>query len=136
MSDSSWYIDLLPLHLIHTHLPKIRTWAWVPVWSQIEVDIGILAASLPSLSPLLAPVWTGSPSSRAATPSEMPDFPEYRVSWSHSTLTDGFVPDMEKAAHVRMSCYSDDKPDEEDMKMATARMITIRRPSRVKYTKI
>ncbi|KAF2126217.1 hypothetical protein P153DRAFT_88100 [Dothidotthia symphoricarpi CBS 119687] len=35
------------------------TWAWVPVWSQIEVDMGILAASLPSLNPLFRQVFAG-----------------------------------------------------------------------------
>ncbi|PVI05588.1 hypothetical protein DM02DRAFT_685393 [Periconia macrospinosa] len=34
-------------------------WAWVPVWGQIEVDVGIVAASLPSLSPLLKKFWSG-----------------------------------------------------------------------------
>ncbi|CAI6337644.1 unnamed protein product [Periconia digitata] len=34
-------------------------WAWVPVWGQIEVDVGIVAASLPSLSPLLKKFWCG-----------------------------------------------------------------------------
>lgn len=32
-------------------------WAWVPVWGQIEVSVGIVAASLPSLSPLLKKFW-------------------------------------------------------------------------------
>jgi hypothetical protein len=33
-------------------------WSMVPMWSQIEVDAGIVAASLPSLSPLLKRLWS------------------------------------------------------------------------------
>jgi hypothetical protein len=59
------------------------TWAWVPVWSQIEIDIAIVAASLPSLSPLLQKVWTGfhHTQGRASTPSQVPTLPGYRESW-------------------------------------------------------
>lgn len=35
------------------------TWSWIPLWSQIEVQVGIVAASLPSLSPLLKQAWWG-----------------------------------------------------------------------------
>lgn len=47
-------------------------WAWVPAWSQIEVDVGIVAASLPSLSPLLKRMWSGFAIDRPKTPSQMP----------------------------------------------------------------
>ncbi|KAI4907771.1 hypothetical protein J4E90_009178 [Alternaria incomplexa] len=59
-------------------------WSWVPVWSQIEVDIGILAASLPSLSPLLKHVFHCP--ARATTPSEVPTLPGYRGSWGEKNL--------------------------------------------------
>ncbi|KNG45362.1 hypothetical protein DDE82_002448 [Stemphylium lycopersici] len=59
-------------------------WAWVPVWSQIEVDVGILAASLPCLSPLLKQVFHCP--SRASTPSEVPTLPGYRGSWGEKGL--------------------------------------------------
>ncbi|KAL6150217.1 hypothetical protein ACJBU6_10525 [Exserohilum turcicum] len=54
-------------------------WAWVPVWSQIEVDISILAASLPCLSPLFKHVFNCP--IRPETPSEIPTLPGYRESW-------------------------------------------------------
>ncbi|KAJ4294053.1 hypothetical protein N0V90_007742 [Kalmusia sp. IMI 367209] len=47
-------------------------WSWIPVWSQIEVDVGIVAASLPSLSPLLKQVWSGFVPSRTGSPSQIP----------------------------------------------------------------
>jgi hypothetical protein len=47
-------------------------WAWVPTWSQIEVDVGIVAASLPSLSPLLKHVWSGFATDRPMMPSQLP----------------------------------------------------------------
>ena len=57
-------------------------WAWVPVWSQIEVDVGIVAASLPSLSPLLKQAWLGLHApTRASTPSQIRTLPGYRESW-------------------------------------------------------
>ncbi|EUC37204.1 hypothetical protein COCVIDRAFT_14926 [Bipolaris victoriae FI3] len=59
-------------------------WAWVPVWSQIEVDVSILAASLPCLYPLFKHVF--HPCSRPATPSEMPTLPGYPESWAEQDL--------------------------------------------------
>jgi hypothetical protein len=53
-------------------------WSWVPVWSQIEVDVGIVVASLPSLHPLVQQVWKGFSTTRRLTPSQLPDFPEYQ----------------------------------------------------------
>lgn len=45
---------------------------WIPLWSQIEVDVGIVAASLPSLSPLLKQIWSGFAHSRTTSPSHVP----------------------------------------------------------------
>lgn len=47
-------------------------WRWVPLWSQIEVDVGIIAACLPSLSPLFKQVWSGVSNSRTLSPSRIP----------------------------------------------------------------
>ncbi|USP77478.1 uncharacterized protein yc1106_04752 [Curvularia clavata] len=71
-------------------------WAWVPVWSQIEVDVSILAASLPCLSPLFKHVF-GSPG-RSETPSQIPTLPGYRESWGEGNLVsiDDGDDDMEK----------------------------------------
>ncbi|KAG9376759.1 hypothetical protein PtrSN002B_002376 [Pyrenophora tritici-repentis] len=55
-------------------------WAWVPVWSQLEVDIGIVAASLPCLSPLFKHVFF-SKDNRPSTPSKIPTLPGYDKSW-------------------------------------------------------
>ncbi|KAI4956569.1 hypothetical protein J4E91_000781 [Alternaria rosae] len=72
-------------------------WSWVPVWSQIEVDIGILAASLPSLSPLLKHVFNCP--ARATTPSEVPTLPGYRGSWGEKNLVSmDDEDDIEKSA--------------------------------------
>ncbi|KAJ4369298.1 hypothetical protein N0V86_009129 [Didymella sp. IMI 355093] len=57
------------------------TWAWVPVWSQIEVDIGILTACLPCLSPLLRLFFHSAREPRTLTPS-MVTLPEYPGSWA------------------------------------------------------
>jgi hypothetical protein len=100
-------------------------------------------------------VWSGSPSSRAVTPSEMPDFPDYERSeypkaggWDANHLKEAeagykqpnFPPAMaeEKAEHIRTSCYFDDKPEEEEVHVDTAmaKLVTMRRPSRVDYMKI
>ncbi|KAL1796731.1 hypothetical protein ACET3X_005271 [Alternaria dauci] len=69
-------------------------WSWVPVWSQIEVDIGILAASLPSLSPLLKQVFNCP--HRTATLSEVPTIPGYRGSWGEKNLVSIDDDDLEK----------------------------------------
>ncbi|KAL5468505.1 hypothetical protein PMIN07_002732 [Paraphaeosphaeria minitans] len=45
---------------------------WIPLWSQIEVDVGIVAASLPCLSPLLKQIWSGFAHSRTLSPSYVP----------------------------------------------------------------
>lgn len=64
-----------PLHSNPTD-STIRTWAWVPVWSQIEVDIGILTACLPCLSPLLRLFWSEVSVHRSMTQS-MVELPKY-----------------------------------------------------------
>ncbi|KAJ8107852.1 hypothetical protein OPT61_g8579 [Boeremia exigua] len=56
------------------------TWAWVPVWSQIEVDVGIITACLPCLSPILRFVWSEVHAPRTVTPS-MVELPKYSGSW-------------------------------------------------------
>jgi hypothetical protein len=72
--DSSWFVPFPSHHSPSPQTNTRRNWAWVPVWSQIEVDIGIVTACLPCLSPLLRLAWTGlSPpqSTRTQTPSMM-----------------------------------------------------------------
>lgn len=51
-------------------------WRWISLWSQIEVDVGIVAASLPSLSPLLKQVWSGFANTRSLSPSRIPSIVE------------------------------------------------------------
>ncbi|PSN73973.1 hypothetical protein BS50DRAFT_469916, partial [Corynespora cassiicola Philippines] len=51
-------------------------WSWVPVWSEIEVDVGIVMASLPSLSPLLRKMWSGFFTYR--TPTQIRELPKPR----------------------------------------------------------
>lgn len=67
----SYYISALTLH---------RNWAYVPLWSQIEVDVAIIAASLPSLSPLIKKVWIGF-SYGSASPYENPTYAKGRQSY-------------------------------------------------------
>ncbi|KAF1831250.1 hypothetical protein BDW02DRAFT_505740 [Decorospora gaudefroyi] len=88
-------------------------WSWVPVWSQIEVDVGIVAASLPCLSPLLKQVWVGfchTQNHSASTPSQMRTVPGYRESWEKGVVSVdfesdkddfGFGMDVEKRLTVR-----------------------------------
>jgi hypothetical protein len=72
-------------------------WAWVPVWSQIEVDVAIVAASLPSLSPLFKQAWLGFHTpTRASTPSQIPTLPGYRESWGVGKRLGSFDDDVEK----------------------------------------
>lgn len=67
------------------------TWAWVPVWSQIEVDIGIVTACLPCLSPLLRLAWSEvGVKSRTMTPS-MVTLPKYSGSWGSVDTATGEV---------------------------------------------
>ena len=74
-------------------------WAWVPVWSQIEVDVAIVAASLPSLSPLFKQAWLGFHTpTRASTPSQIPTLPGYRESWGVEEKLGSFNDDVEKGA--------------------------------------
>lgn len=83
--------------------PKLtarRNWAWVPVWSQIEVDIGIVTACLPCLSPLLRLAWTGlSPpqSPRVQTPSMM--YLPGMSSWDSDDEKDGWEDEKEAWEH-------------------------------------
>ncbi|KAF1357774.1 hypothetical protein EJ07DRAFT_70648, partial [Lizonia empirigonia] len=62
-------------------------WAWVPVWSQIEVDTGIVTACLPCFSPLLRLVWSEVKVSRTTTPS-MVELPKYSGSWATTDSQD------------------------------------------------
>ena len=48
----------------------------MPVWSEIEVDVGIVMASLPSLSPLLRKMWSGFFTYR--TPTQIRELPKPR----------------------------------------------------------
>ncbi|KAF2996083.1 hypothetical protein E8E13_004551 [Curvularia kusanoi] len=65
------------------------TWAWVPVWSQIEVDIGILTACLPCLSPLLRLAWSEVSASRGTTTPSMVSLPKYSGSWGSVDTAEG-----------------------------------------------
>ncbi|KAF2187466.1 hypothetical protein K469DRAFT_570023, partial [Zopfia rhizophila CBS 207.26] len=56
-------------------------WAYVPLWSQIEVDVGIMAASLPSLTPLLKQMWSGFIRYKSMTPSRIRTLTRPRESW-------------------------------------------------------
>ncbi|KAJ4354852.1 hypothetical protein N0V95_003462 [Ascochyta clinopodiicola] len=117
------------------------TWAWVPVWSQIEVDIGILTACLPCLSPLLRLVWSEVSVPRIMTPS-MIELPKYSGSWksidSQESMEEKGTPggktlemvfdhkmrnkelpglpgDVgERNGQVKVSSYYDDASDEEE----------------------
>ena len=79
------------------------TWAWVPVWSQIEVDVGIVTACLPCLSPLLRLAWSEvGVKSRTMTPS-MVTLPKYSGSWGSVDTATGEVEKVdEKEVHVDM----------------------------------
>ncbi|KAL5119325.1 hypothetical protein ACEQ8H_002812 [Pleosporales sp. CAS-2024a] len=86
-------------------------WAWVPVWSQIEVDMGILVASLPSLNPLLKSMWTPTITHRA---SELPDFPDYQERIEHASpnKTESHVEKSRKGSQVTFYEESEDEEDE------------------------
>jgi hypothetical protein len=87
-------------------------WSWVPVWSQIEVDVGIVVASLPSLHPLVQQVWKGFSTTRRLTPSQLPDFPEYRQ--SGITFVSSDAVDMEKSLKANEVTFYDEASDAED----------------------
>lgn len=58
-SDATWYVDSEnPSNFAFCSCHNYRKRAWVPVWSQIEVNVGIVAASLPCLSPLFKQVFS------------------------------------------------------------------------------
>ncbi|KAF2819317.1 hypothetical protein CC86DRAFT_431887 [Ophiobolus disseminans] len=90
------------------------TWAWVPVWSQIEVSIGIFAASLPSLNPLLKHAWTGFATTRPSTPSQLSDFPNYQGTADSLKSMTGMDRDLEKSLKVDNTSYYDDTFDDEE----------------------
>ncbi|KAH7346953.1 hypothetical protein BKA66DRAFT_433216 [Pyrenochaeta sp. MPI-SDFR-AT-0127] len=125
-SDSSW------------------TWAWVPVWSQIEVDVGIIAASLPCLSPLLKLVCSGLSIARPVTPSQVPTLPGYRGSWGEEkNMSANSELDVEKTSKPEGTSYFNDAWDLEEAvyigvaKTADARIVMEHgSPRIVDYTKI
>jgi len=71
----------------------------------------------------------------------MPDFPEDDLKSAVYNQVPFKEPvfaadrDEEKAEHIRTSCFFSDKPDDEES-YVTAKIVTIRRPSRVEYMKI
>ena len=76
------------------------TWAWVPVWSQIEVDIGIVTACLPCLSPLLRLAWSEvGVKSRTMTPS-MVTLPKYSGSWGSVDTVTGEVEKVDEKVEI------------------------------------
>lgn len=89
-------------------------WAWVPIWSQIEVDVGIVVASLPSLNPLLKQVWKGSSKKRSLTPSQLPDFPEYQQGWNPGGSPSAPDFDVEKSRNHSATSFYDESSDTED----------------------
>jgi hypothetical protein len=133
-ADSSWYV--FPYLVLPTPSNIRRTWAWVPVWSQIEVDIGIVTACLPCLSPLLRLVWGEVSAPRTMTPS-MVELPKYSGSWDSMDSRDTIEEEKEKKTRekelpalpkgseerdekeygkvtVKISSYYDDASDEEE----------------------
>ena len=86
----------------------------MPIWSQIEVDIGIVVASLPSLNPLLKHVWAIPSMRRSATPSELPDFPEYQKSWNERKSPSDTEFDMEESLKGDSGIFYEEGSDEED----------------------
>ncbi|KAH7065868.1 hypothetical protein BKA63DRAFT_585876 [Paraphoma chrysanthemicola] len=115
------------------------TWAWVPVWSQIEVDVGILAASLPSLSPLVKRLWSGFTTKRSSTPSQMPDFPQYLDSVNQPGGPRRGSIDIEKSFKADESNYWDGLSVVVDeigvAKTADARIALRLKPAQIVYIK-
>ncbi|KAH7075991.1 hypothetical protein FB567DRAFT_563466 [Paraphoma chrysanthemicola] len=115
------------------------TWAWVPVWSQIEVDVGILAASLPSLSPLVKRLWSGFTTKRSSTPSQMPDFPQYLDSVNQPGGPKRGSIDIEKSFKADESDNWDGLSGVEDeigvAKTAHARIALRSNPAQIVYIK-
>lgn len=116
------------------------TWAWVPVWSQIEVDVGIIAASLPCLSPLLKLAWSGFSTPRAGTPSQVPTIPGYRGSWAASNMSKNSEFDVEKMEKLEENGYFDNASGAETQigvaKTADARIAMRMETSRISYARI
>lgn len=110
------------------------------MWSQIEVDIGILAASLPCLSPLLKLVWSGFSTIRAGTPSQVPTIPGYRGSWEEKDYSKNSVSDVEKSPRLGATGYYDDAWDMQEQigaaRTANARIAVKTEVSGICYTKI
>jgi hypothetical protein len=128
--DSSWYDNNAGAYSPGDKLTRnCRTWAWVPIWGQIEVDIGIVVASLPSLNPLMKKFWGGASKKRSLTPSQLPDFPEYQECWS---LQEPSSPDLEKsfkASEISFYDETSDVEDEIDVAKTTAARMAAARPS-------
>jgi hypothetical protein len=94
-----------------------RKWAWVPIWSHIEVEVGILVASLPSLNPLVKQMWASTSMRRSLTPSELPDFPDYQADWSTKNLSSDVDSDGEKS-HKETSFYDESSDFEDEIGVA------------------
>jgi hypothetical protein len=132
--DSSWYESnaclLLEIWLMNIH----RTWAWIPIWSHIEVEVGIIVASLPSLNPLVKQMCAGTSTRRPSTPSELPDFPDYQASWTSTKLSSDVDSDGEKS-HKGTSFYDESSDFEDDIGVAKATtMRTIEKPLAAEVT--
>ena len=88
----------------------------MPIWSQIEVDMGIVVASLPSLNPLLKHVWAPPSMRRSATPSELPDFPEYQKSCDERKSPSDMEFDVEGSLKSDpRNSYGESSDDEDDL---------------------
>ena len=78
IADVNWYSNYA--QLFHQHADSAQELAYVFLWSQIEVDVAITAASLPGLSLLLEKVWIGF-SYGSASPYENPTYAKGRQSY-------------------------------------------------------
>jgi hypothetical protein len=132
--DTSWYENNACL-LLETLLTIVhRTWAWIPVWSHIEVEVGIIVASLPSLNPLVKQICAGTSTRRSLTPSELPDFPDYQANWTPTKLSSDVDSDGEKS-HKGTSFYDESSDFEDDIGVAKSTTVrTVEKPLAAEVT--
>lgn len=87
----------------------------MPVWSQIEVDVSIVAASLPSLSPLLKRVWSGFATERSMTPSQIPTLTEPLESRGLQPLPNHSAGSMGLKEAKRLTFFDDRRESDEEL---------------------
>jgi hypothetical protein len=99
-----------------------RRWSFVPLWSQVEVNVGIVAASLPSLSPLLKRVWSGFAPNRTTTPSCVRTLSQPTGNWDEQTFTDyPGQPSARKSNDLKGTTFYDDDEEESGSNRAMKR---------------